>query len=231
MDVLVTYFDPFDGKDINNSEVVAKKLNTIFNDDNVTLHLCKLRTVFDKAFDQVQDCISGLDNKPSMIISLGEAGCFGVKIETRAKNYDRSSSPDNDGINRYGTEIYPNETKTIGVSLPVEKAFCALSENQRKRVFISHSAGSFVCNNTLYHLLRNLEIPTTFLHVSERKCTRDESDITTMAQTIGDMISSMSRLDLTGPSQPSNKTEVKEILRSDLTSCERMFYNILKNEY
>lgn len=231
MDVLVTYFDPFDGREINNSEVVALELKSTFKDESINLHFCQLRTVFDKAFAEIQDCISEMESKPSMVISLGESGCYGVKIETRALNYDKSFGPDNDGIERNGTEIYSGEAKALGVTLPVQKGYCALTSAQKKMTYISNTAGSFVCNNTLYHLLRNLDIPSTFIHVSTRSCTRKPSDIKVMASIVGDMISAMKSEPQELISQPASKEETKTILRSELNSCEKNFYQILKREY
>lgn len=230
MDILVTYFDPFDGKDMNNSEIMAKKVNAEFNDPNIKLHLCRLKTVFDKAYLEIQDCISDLDTPPTMVVSLGEAGCYGVKIETRAINYDRSFGADNDGIERFGTPIYPGESQALGVTLPVDKAYCELSTDLKKGVFISNNAGSFVCNNTLYHLLRNLEIPSTFIHVPTRKCTKGAEHEAQMSSILQSMLRSFSEKSMSGP-QPANKNEVMEILKGELSICEQNFYSILKNEY
>lgn len=231
MDILVTYFDPFDGKDINNSEIMAKKLHAELNHPGIKLHLCKLRTVYDKAFSEVEDCIKSLESPPRFVVSLGEAGCVGVKIETRAINYDKSSGPDNEGIERYGSAIYPGESKTLGVTLPVQKAYCELTDDQKRGVFISKDAGSFVCNNTLYHSLRNLDIPVTFIHVPTRKCTRGSEHEAQMSGILQSMLKTFSK-NLDTPSvQPANKNMVKEILKGELATCERQFYSILRKEY
>lgn len=231
MDVLVTYFDPFGGSEVNNSEVVAKKLKATFKDETVNLSFCQIRTIFDKGFGDVQTCIGAMDKRPGMIISLGEAGCSGIKIETRAKNYDRSYSADNDGIDRHGVPVYPGEADALGVTLPIQKAYCSLTSAQKKKVYISNDAGSFVCNNTLYHMLRNLDIPSTFIHVATKACTRRGRGISEMAGIIGSMISKMSTENLSMVSQPADKFEVKELLQSSLNSCEKSFYHILKGEY
>lgn len=230
MDILLTYFDPFDGKEINNSEIIAKKVNDQFQLSGVNLHLCKLKTVYDKAFLEIQDCISELKIAPSMVVSLGEAGCNGVKIETRAANFDQSKGPDNEGIERFKTAIYPGEPQFLGVTLPVEKAFCELSERQRKGVYISTDAGSFVCNNTLYHVLRNLSVPSTFIHVPTRKCTKGVDHEDMMSIIIQSMLKTFTKYP-TGYSQPSEKWMAKDILKKELSSCERTFYSILKKEY
>ena len=231
MNVLVTYFNPFDGRDINNSERVAKEVLASFSDEHIQITLCELPTVYDKAFLEIENCISSMEKRPAMVISLGETGCSGVKIETRALNYDRSFSPDNDGIDRYGTEIYPGEEKSLGVRLPVDKAYCQLSEHQQKGVFISNDAGSFVCNNTLYHSLRNLDIPNTFIHVSKGTCRNNISSLGQMTNTISDLIKSLGQLDLSQEPLPAHKNHVKELLRKDLSPCMRKFYGILVNEY
>ena len=231
MKVLVTYFDPFEGRPKNNSEYVAKALEEMFPSENVELHTCTLRTVFDKAFFEIQDCISQMERPPAFVISLGEASCSGVKIETRGLNYDRSYSPDNDGMSRNGDEIYPGEAKSLGVKLPVDEAYCKLSDEQQKGVFISNNAGSFVCNNTLYHSLRNLEIPSTFIHVSRGNCRNSISRVDSMAQIIKDIINGLAESKITDVELPSNRNAVRAMLRQDLSPCMRKFYGILANEY
>lgn len=231
MDILVTYFDPFDGRDINNSEIMAKKLGNEFSEPGINLHLCKLSTVYDKAFAEIQDCITSLPVPPQMIVSLGEAGCVGVKIETRAINFDKSFGADNDGIERAGSQIYVGERKSLGVTLPVNKAYCELSEDQQKGVFISQDAGSFVCNNTIYHTLRNLTIPATFIHVPTRKCTRGAEHENEMSGILQSMLKTFSNNLDNLVAQPADKTMVKALLREELSSCEQKFYSILKKEY
>lgn len=231
MNVLVTYFDPFEGRQKNNSEYVAKALLKMFPSNDIRLHACKLQTVFDKAFLELQDCIAAMKEPPAFVISLGETGCSGVKIETRASNYDRSLSPDNDGISKNGEEIYPGEIKNLGVRLPMDKAYCKLSDEEQKGVFISNNAGSFVCNNTLYHSLRNLEVPSAFVHVSKGTCRNSISRVDSMAKIVRELIINLSKSDISNVSLPSNRSAVQKKLRHDLTPCMRKFYGILANEY
>jgi len=230
MNILVSYFDPFDAKDNNNSEVVAKLIEENFKSKNIKLQTCKLRTVFDKAYDILQDCVNAQDVRPDLVISLGESGCKKITLETRGINLDKSIGPDNDGMERNNTLIDPTGEKYLGVTLPLEKAYCALTESQKKSFKISKSAGSFVCNNTLYNGLQKLDVPYTFIHVPGKNCTSD-SIIKILAKDLSDYIELLSIQTLTGVVQPKSKNEVKAKLKTKLTACEEKFYKKLKKDY
>ncbi len=228
--ILLSYFDPFGGNPTNNSETIAKKIKPLFENSEHEVTLCKLNTVYDKAHEQLLDCYHSLDRPADFIVSLGETGCHQIKVETRGINYDRSYGPDNDGIERFGVEIIPGAKASLGVTLPMEKAFCSLSEEDRKKVYISHSAGSFVCNNTLYLGLTKFDIPYTFIHVPNAKCSSD-NDNHKYAQIISDMITELATREQSLTAMPATKDEVKMKLNENLNSCESMFYRILRGEY
>ena len=229
--ILITHYDPFGSKKANNSEKIAKLVIKELRQKNIQVKLCKLRTVYDKAYDEVLDCINSMPTRPTHLISLGEGPCVGIKIETRAVNLKNGMS-DNDGVQYSGQLIYPNENDSLGVTLPVQKAFCALPPKQRKKVYISQDAGTFVCNNVLYHSLRNLNIPSAFIHVPQTACMRRGSNSNkSLSVIIRNMIISMAKEMPPYSTQPATKQEVIQKLEQPLSPCERMFYNILKDEY
>lgn len=230
MNILISYFDPFGGKPTNNSEVIAKLIADTIDTSKVTITLCQIPTVYDKGFEVLSDCIHGLDKPADAVISLGEAGCKKLKIETRGINRDKSYGPDNDGIERNNTTIIPNGPKSIGVTLPVDKAYCALSTEQKKYAFISNSAGSFVCNNTTYHALDKLDLPYTFFHVPAASCTNEKRN-NAIADVAVKLIESLPTFNLLDTSIPATIGEVKDRLTGEITTCEESFYKILKSEY
>ena len=235
MNVLITHFDPFNNVPVNYSKVMAYEVQKYLSSNATELKvtICELRTIYDKAYDEIQDCIASMSESPDMIISLGEGSYGKIQMETRSINNDKSFNyPDNEGEHRNNTAIYPGEAKSIGVTLPVEKGYCALSSDLKKWAFISKSAGSFVCNNTMYHTIRNFNIPTTFFHVPTVKYMKGEEHKRKLTEILSTMIIAFSQNLSTPTVQPANKSEVKSLLRSgNLSQCEKSFYRILKNEY
>jgi pyrrolidone-carboxylate peptidase len=168
---------------------------------------------------------------PEMIISLGEAGCRNIKIETRGTNLDKSYGADNDGVSRNNELIYPNIEKYLGVTLPVEKAYCSLNNKAKRRMKISGSAGKFVCNNTLFHSLVKLDIPYTFIHVPATNCLSSSSSTTKLSGYLAQFLLGLSDNLSNESRQPKNHTEIKEVLATDLSVCERSFYKKLQSDY
>ena len=152
MNIVVSAFDPFDGNKKNNSQAILKLLINEFEGSEYRLHECQLPTKYDKSFFKLEDCINALDIKPDYIISLGEGRCVdGLTIETRAMNLDDSEDGDNDGIARVNSLIYPDGESALGLTLPLQKAYCGLSRKLRRKIIISQSGSNFVCNNLMYH--------------------------------------------------------------------------------
>lgn len=230
MNILISYFDAFQGRSKNNSKIFAQNIQKHLASADISIQLCELRTVFDKAHDILDDCVRASDQMPDMVISLGEAGCKKMKIETRGINFDKSYGPDNDGIQRHGEEIYPGEEKYLGVTLPVEKAYCALSTKQQRSFIISQSGGSFVCNNTLYHGLRNFQIPYTFIHVPNYSCS-SRKRTQKLSLILSDYIKKLTQQGLVGIIQPKNRAEVTEMKNSLVSTCEKKFYTKLLSDY
>lgn len=230
MNILISYFDPFQGRTNNNSAYFAKLVKANLESNEIKVSLCELRTVYDKAYDILDDCVRSSSDIPDMVISLGESGCKKITIETRGINLDKSYGPDNDGIERDNTEIYPGEEKYLGVTLPVDKAYCGLTKKQMRSIQISSSAGSFVCNNTLYHGLRNFQIPYTFIHVPNAKCS-SVSKNNKLGLVLSDYIANLTKEDLVGLIQPKNISETKEQMQRSSNDCHKKFYKKLLSDY
>lgn len=230
MNIVVSHFDAFGSSTENNSEYVAQELKPLLAKEGINVILCPLRTVFDKAFYSLEDCLNSQTEPIDFVISLGEANCEKINIETRGINYDKSFGPDNDGVNRSGQEIYPGEAYALGSKLSLSKAYCALTDKEKKKFYISASAGSFVCNNTMYHSLFKLEHPYSFIHVPKANCSK--LSVSEISTSLSKYILELSKHSHLGVTQPASKSEVKSLLENqDLSSCERGFYRILKGEY
>jgi len=138
--VLITYYEPFGDSETNNSEFVAKSVKNNLQKSSVEITTCKLRTVFDKAYIDQENCLKKLTSVPVMIIGLGEAGCK-LKVELTSRNMDQIFERSEQVINDKAPEY-------LAFNYPLAKMYCSLDENQKDEVLISNNAGSFVCNNT-----------------------------------------------------------------------------------
>lgn len=237
--VLISGFDPFDGAGANYSEKMAKELVEKLQKKRpeIEFKFCALRTVYDKAADQLIDCARSLKYPPKFILSLGEDGCGGIQLETSPINLDRDNSADNDGIHRENEPIIPGAPPRSRINLPYHKAWCQLSDREKRFAKISNHPGSFVCNNTAYRM--SYEYPETrfgFIHVPAHNCffLGRRSKYKKSVQIIEKMALWLLDQDLESfGAYPSSKTEVLEALQSlgANAACEKDFYLRLLKKY
>lgn len=166
--ILITSFEPFDGRAENNSTRIAAAMKAhpeLFEDIEVTL--CSLPVVYDEGAATALACLEAMPEKPDAVLSLGEVGCT-VQLETNAFNKDDvPGAPDNAGNIRSDRTILEGKPDRIGFDLPMQAMYCALTPEQRKAVEPSTSM-NYVCNNTAFLLaskLRGTGIPFGFVHV------------------------------------------------------------------
>lgn len=187
--VLVGYFDPFGRSSFNNSERVAMRLMESLKDHpEFEVKLCSLKTVFDKSFYQMEDCLKALPVPPKLVLGLGESNC-NLKIETMARNLDKTKGPDNDGIERNNSVIIPEGPKELGFNYPLGAMYCSVSSENRKDIEVSNNAGSFVCNNLAYQFA--YQYPETefgFIHVPDHDCRNLEAKTTATVKNLAQMI-------------------------------------------
>lgn len=227
--IVVSYFDSFGKAPFNNSEKVALKLSETLKDHpEINLKLCKLNTVFDKSFKQLEDCINQLHESPKLILGLGEANC-NFKIETMVRNKDKSAGPDNEGNERNNTPIVTNAPSIIGLNFPLPEMYCGLSKIERKEIQVSNNAGSFVCNNLAYQFTYHYQDSVFgFIHVPANNC----ADLPRKTELAVKMLSQMlpSALKVNGFDRlPILKSEL-EVLRDrhDNDECLSEFYKRAK---
>ena len=162
--LLITGFDPFGGEKINPAWEAVKQLPGRVG----AYELCKLEipTVFGKAARAV---LEKADNfRPDVIICVGQAGGrAAVTPERIAVNIRDAKIPDNAGNGPKGEYADPNGPAAYFATVPVTEmadAICAVGLPGA----VSNSAGAFVCNDTLYLLLRHYEgtpVKVGFIHV------------------------------------------------------------------
>ncbi len=173
--IVISGFDAFDGNKGNNSQVIGKALEKRFNNKQINVKYCQLRTVYFKSSEQLKDCINSLDEQPDYIIALGEAHCNGLHFETKAKNWMKDISQDNDGVHFEGEPIRPDQKESVKMSLELRPLYKMLSRSDRRFVKISKDQGTFVCNNLSYIMESDLEdIKYTFIHVPRNNCKKSD---------------------------------------------------------
>jgi pyroglutamyl-peptidase len=175
MRVMLTGFEPFDGRPQNDSWEIANATAAAKRDlgDDVVVTTCHLPVVYDTAAHVAESCFDQLGAKPDVVISLGEAGCQ-LRMETAAHNKDDTPGfPDNAGNIRSGIPIEPGGPDHLGFNLPAPEMYCALNNEQKDGTEVSETPGGFVCNNTAFRLGRFFEgqpVQYGFIHVPASSC-------------------------------------------------------------
>ena len=162
--LLVTGFDPFGGEKINPAWEAVKQLP----DRIGTYELCKLEipTVFGEAAEKVLEAAEGI--RPDVILCIGQAGGrAAVTPERIAVNIRDAKIADNAGNCPVGAFVDPDGPAAIFATVPVMRMAQAICDGGLPGA-VSNSAGAFVCNDTLYLLLRHYEgtaVKVGFIHV------------------------------------------------------------------
>ncbi len=167
MELLITGFEPFGGSQINPSEQVIRMLGRqrLGNVSITSLLLPVDRTLGPQKLLQTLK-----DNYPDAVLCLGEAtGRPSISVERVAINLLDFKIPDNAGVQVTDEVIITDGPAAYFSSLPVRQIYDAI-KNAGIPVELSLSAGSYLCNQTLYQLLHYIsrcetQIPAGFIHL------------------------------------------------------------------
>ena len=153
MKIIVTGFGVFLKNDTNPTKQILKMLPEKVGDDEI--YPIELPVVFDECFMHLKPYIDRL--KPDAIIMLGLAGGRkAITPERVAINLKDSKGPDNNGYLPKDELIIKGGKEAYFSSLPIRKIEEVLKENHIP-VAISNSAGLYVCNNIMYHVLNYID--------------------------------------------------------------------------
>jgi pyroglutamyl-peptidase len=156
--ILVTAFEAFDKKLVNQSALVALSLHK----ENVEVII--LPVEFSRAYETLIHQIKW--NDFIAVVMLGEAKVDGILLEHIAININHARIPDNANQQPKHQAIMKDGFMTISSGLPIFKIEQVLGEKQF--VFSSsYHAGTYVCNDLFYRVLSRATIPAGFIHVSD----------------------------------------------------------------
>ena len=164
MNVLVTGFNSFGGESINPSWEAVKLLPTEIAGAKIIKKLLPTEFIAGQ-----EELLSALESaSPSVVLCTGQAaGRAAVSIERVAINLRDASIADNSGFKPEDEEVCPKGDKAYFATVPV-KAMLAAAKAAGISAELSLSAGSFVCNNIFYTLLRHTQGTKTiagFIHL------------------------------------------------------------------
>ncbi|MHA1996078.1 MAG: pyroglutamyl-peptidase I family protein [Candidatus Hodarchaeales archaeon] len=151
--LLLTGFEPFGGHSVNPSEMIAKDLNNVeFSNIRVVGKTISLR------FNKIKQEITGLIDayEPEIVLNLGQASCSAISIEKVAINLANTNNlPYNCGSKPEDEILEPSGPAAYFSTLPVKNLVQHLNDNQIP-CYISYSAGTFGCNQIMYHSLHHV---------------------------------------------------------------------------
>lgn len=164
--LLITGFDPFGGATVNPSWEAVERLPEQIG----KWKLCKLQipTVFGLAAKTVLE--KAQEVSPGAILCLGVAvGRSAVTPERIGINVRSARIPDNQGNQPAEEPVIPGGPDGLFSTMNVS-AMAAAIEKLGLPGTVSNTAGTFVCNDTLYALLhhyRDSSVKVGFIHVPQ----------------------------------------------------------------
>lgn len=166
MRILFTGFTPFGGENVNPAWKAVANLPRIY--DDIELFTLEIPTEFKKGFEAIQAFIK--ETPVDVVICVGQAGGRAkIAVEKVALNYMDGNIPDNGGYMPRNTPIAEDGWDGLFSTIPVEAIVDYLKECNIPS-YVSLTAGSYVCNDTLYRLLyyfkkENMPVKSGFIHV------------------------------------------------------------------
>ena len=162
--LLITGFDPFGGETVNPAWEAVSRLPDLLGDHRLTK--LQIPTVFGCAAERV--LAAAAQDAPDVILCVGQAGGRdAVTPERVAINCMDARIPDNAGNQPREKPVIPGGPDGIFSTVPVRDMADAI-EKAGIPGKVSNTAGTFVCNDTLYRLLHHYAgtaVRVGFIHV------------------------------------------------------------------
>lgn len=162
--LLITGFDPFGGETVNPSWEAVKLLPEFVGE--YTLYKLEIPTVFGLAAQTVLQRAEQI--QPDVILCVGQAGGRpAVTPERVAINVKSARICDNAGNRPVEEPVVPQGADGMFATVPVVDMVRAITDAGLPGA-VSNTAGTFVCNDTLYTLLHHYAgtaVRAGFIHV------------------------------------------------------------------
>jgi len=162
--LLITGFDPFGGESINPAWEAVKRLPDEVGDYALTK--LEIPTVFGTASQKVLEAAETV--QPDVILCIGQAGGRkAITPEMVGINLRHARIADNAGNQPQDEPVAADGPAAYFATVPVRKMAEAI-EAAGIAAAVSYSAGTFVCNDTLYALLHHYAgtaVQAGFVHV------------------------------------------------------------------
>ena len=164
--LLLTGFEPFDGEAVNPSWAVAQALHGQMIGDAQVVAV-QLPCVFATALPALQRALAAY--QPCWVLALGLAGSrSAISVERLAVNLVDARIADNAGAQPVDVPVEAAGPAAYFTGLPA-KAIVARLQQAGLAAELSHSAGSFVCNQVFYGLMHALaatpQVVAGFIHL------------------------------------------------------------------
>ena len=151
--VLLTGFDPFGGDAVNPSWLAVERLRGEILAGH-RIETAQLPTAFGRAPQALRAAIRR--HRPALVLCIGQAGGrSAISFERVAINVIDARIPDNDGAQPVDVAIAKGGPAAYFSTLPIKSLRAALLATGVPAE-ISQTAGTFVCNQVFYALMRSL---------------------------------------------------------------------------
>lgn len=168
MKILVTGFNSFADIDKNPTEFIIDHLKNDLNDNNVEIIAQTLNTSYSECEKTIKMLM--IKHNPDKIVCFGlNSRAESILLERIAVNIDDSKYADNNNELRQGNKISENAKAAYFSTLPLEKIYTSLKNNDIPAMFSNH-AGTYVCNHLFYTVMHTIEsenrnIKAGFIHI------------------------------------------------------------------
>ena len=164
--VLLTGFEPFDQDTLNPSWEAVRLLDETLINDDVRIVARQLPCVFSQAPAHLHALIERFT--PHMVLAVGLGpGRSDIALERVAINLIDARIPDNQGEQPIDVPVAAEGPTAYFSTLPI-KAMVAALRAAGIPATVSHTAGTFVCNQVFYslqHTLAGSTVRSGFMHV------------------------------------------------------------------
>ncbi|OZM70906.1 pyroglutamyl-peptidase I [Amycolatopsis antarctica] len=152
--VLLTGFEPFGGEPVNPSWQAVSTLVGGAGGGGYEPVAVELPCVFDRSLPALREAIAA--HRPDVVVCVGQAGGrAGLSVERVAVNLVDARIPDNAGAQPLDVPVAENGPAAYFATLPV-KACAEAARAAGVPASVSHTAGTYVCNQVFYGLMHLL---------------------------------------------------------------------------